>query len=345
MNNSPNNPSSNCLGPGVNESDIVTAIGKSGYPLQTVVANILRSDFHVQDEWSYVDRNSKQLRTIDIFAQKYLYDITAEQPHVRPFLNLIIECKQSSLPYVFFLSPSKPWLPEFPLLAGLTGKMVEITSDDTPSSFTLPMLHALGMDSHKFVQDTDFCMVFSQCVRKGSGLDLSGSDSYNNLVLPLVNCLQHFQLAEAPPSTALYFDAHLTVGIALLDAPMIGVRVNSQHHEYVFTPWVRIIRHEYQEDSYYPSKGIMAAIDVVHKDFFGTYLNDNLLPYANSFCERAIKHQKVVASGKAFVLGMEHDCANDICSRLRPRNTKARISRIKASFKNIFHILTGKKVS
>lgn len=340
---SANNPSSNRLGAGIRESDIRAAVDKSGYPLQTVIADMLRKSLGVQEEWSYVDRNSKQLRTVDILAGKHLYDIEGSQPRVRPHLNLIIECKQSTLPYIFFLSESKPWLPEFPVLAGLGKNTVEITSDDTASSWTLPMLEVLGMCSHDFMRTPHCCTTFSKCVRKGSELELSGSEAYNGLVLPLIDSLEHFQFVENPPSTAWYFDSHVVVGVGLLDAPMIGVRVTSQDGEFTLLPWVRVLRHEYSEDTYRMDKSKMFVIDVVHKDFFQKYIDEHLMPYAECFAKAVLDHKDVVATGKAFIAGMERDWVHDIPSRLQPRTYKAGISRAKATVKNIVGLFAQRK--
>lgn len=125
MKSAKNNPQSNKLLPGLTESTLLEAVEKSGYPLQTIVANFLRAYFkkgeifHLQEEWSYRDKDENELRTIDILAEKWLWNIEQGQPKVSPVLNLLIECKKSDLPYVFFLSPTKPWIPQFPLLAGL----------------------------------------------------------------------------------------------------------------------------------------------------------------------------------------------------------------------------------
>ena len=115
----PNNPPTNKLGSGLTEADVLDAVSKSGYPLQTIIANFLRPQFHVQEEWSYDDKDTHEPRTMDILAEKWLWDINQEQPRVRPALDLLVECKQSALPYVFFLSSSKPLVPHFPRLTGL----------------------------------------------------------------------------------------------------------------------------------------------------------------------------------------------------------------------------------
>ena len=94
------NPESNVLGKGIEESDIALAVRASGYPLQIIVSKILGDKFHLIEEWSYRDGDTE--RTIDLLAEMQLFDFSEPQPRVRPTLNLLIECKQSDLPYIFF---------------------------------------------------------------------------------------------------------------------------------------------------------------------------------------------------------------------------------------------------
>src|SRR5665647_858773 len=120
MNQATDNPAANQLGPGLTDDQVRIAVERSGYPLQTIVGNLLRSkpyfkgeEFRVQDEWCFVDRDTQELRTIDLFAELRLHDWDP-QPRVRPQLNLLIECKQSLLPYVFFQTNAAPRLFDFP---------------------------------------------------------------------------------------------------------------------------------------------------------------------------------------------------------------------------------------
>ena len=99
MDHAPNNPTSNQLGPGLTEDQVRTAVERSGYPLQTIVGNLLRSKpdtkeekFCVQEEWSFVDPETNELRTIDLRAELRLHSWDIE-PRVRAHLNLLIECK------------------------------------------------------------------------------------------------------------------------------------------------------------------------------------------------------------------------------------------------------------
>jgi len=335
MKTTPNNPSTNKLGPGLTETDVLDAVSKSGYPLQAMVANHLRSQFHVQEEWSYIDKDTQELRTIDILAEKPLYDFTQEQPRVRPILDLLVECKQSTLPYVFFLSPSKPWVPHFPLLAGLFRHTLVLKTDDDASSFELNILHALGLDSHPFIaEEPEYCMSFTKCMRKGSDVELSGSESFHGLALPILKAMHGFHIAESPSKTALYFDCHLAIGIGIIGAPMVGVRVSEQSHDLTLLPWVRVVRHETDEISDWGHWTRLFAIDIIHKDFLQDYLDKHVLSFAQKFSKLTLKHQQVLASGEAFAKGIGKDGLHNIEHRLEPRKVSAKVSRSKTIGKN-----------
>jgi hypothetical protein len=179
---------------------------------------------------------------------------------------------------------------------------------------------ALGLESHSFMFEyPEFCSSFSKCVRKGSELELSGSDPFLSLISPLIKSSQHFEKAVAPPKTAVYFDLYLTLAVGVIDAPMIGVRVKEGANELVPLPWVRTVRHEYSDEDQRWEKGRAFAVDVVHKDFLGDYIEKCVEPLAAQFSDLAIKHADALASGKAFVSGMSKKPFRDLEKRLKPR--------------------------
>lgn len=338
-----NNPPTNVLGAGITESNLANAIQQSGYPLQTIIANYLRSNFSVQDEWGYIDRDTKELRTIDIFAQRALYDIYEEQPLIRPSLNLMIECKQSELPYIFLLSPTQPWLLDFPIIAGLGQDEIQITTDDSASTWNYSPTHLLGLESHRFLHDPIYSYTLSKCLRKGKDLELSGGEPYNNLILPIIKSLLHFQIAEKPPKTAVYFDVHLALGIGVLNAPMVGVRVLDKSNELILLPWVRVVRHEYFENLELWKRSKCLVVDLVHKDFFQQYLEDHVSPFAKDFANLAILHKQEFITGKGFATSMDKDGWGNIEPRLRPRDIKANTARARLAFQNFLKLITGRK--
>ncbi len=156
-------------------------------------------------------------------------------------------------------------------------------------------------------------------MRRGNELELSGSDPFNSVVLPILKAIQHFKKAESPPSTVLYFDCHIVFGLAVLGAPMVGVRVAEKGEEMLLVPWVRVLRHESYESQDWLKRSSLYAIDILHRDFFPQYLAKGLLPFAEDFSRLALGHQEEIASGKAFVSGLEKNGWQEIERRLRPK--------------------------
>jgi hypothetical protein len=320
LESAPNNPPTNELRAGLDESAVTAAIQKSGYPLQTVVGNKLRPTFKVHEEWSFIDSDTSTLRTLDILAERQLFDPPPlNQPRVRPILDLLIECKKSELPYIFFISDTKPWIGSFPLFAGLFKRSLDIATTRKGINWILPITTALGFDNDPFISSGVPCsMTFSKCTRTGGKVELSGEDSFRNLVLPLMKALHHFEKSEAPAKTHQYHDCHLALAVAVIDAPMIATNVaNDGTTSLVLTPWIRVVRHEAKDNDDYFKRYESYAIDVVHKDFFESFVSDHALPFAERFSEVAIKHHVELATGQAFLEG-EPTSSIKIETRLKP---------------------------
>lgn len=320
MDQSSTNPPENTLGPGVPESKVLDAVRRSGYPLQTIVASRLRGDYLVQEEWAFEDRTTRETRAIDVLAATQLESLPSHESRVRPAIALLLECKQSDLPFVFFRS--EPQLaPQFPLVAGLHKEDLVIRTDDDRSSWSYRTLRALGLDRHPFIVSVEHsCSTFSKCVRKGDELTLSGAEPYNSLVMPLVSAMEHYVAAAKPPPSAFWFDAQLTVAIGVLDAPMVIVELTDDGQVARLAPWIRLYRHDVEQESD-PQRelGRLVAIDIVHRHFLATYLEQHLKPFAARFAELALKHHEELATGEGFVPGMGAGGWREIESRLRPR--------------------------
>jgi hypothetical protein len=312
------NPTTNQLRSGITEEEIRLAVDESGYPLQVFVADGLRESFSVSEEWAYIDRDTGELRSMDLRADKHLYDLK-DHPRVRPILTLLLECKQSDLPYVFFESKPDRFLFSHPVLNGLRNSKINIATDDSTSSWTYPVIAALGLSKHPFQRAPKTSKTFSKCARRGRKIELSGTDAYSHLIRPLVKAIDHLAAAEKPPDTAVYFDAHLSVALGVLDAPMLAARSGPNGTVLELVPWVRVFRHEYKENVDWTERNQEWGVDVVHRDYFKVYLERNLMPFAAEFARRVLHHGDEIANGKAFVSGMEKDDSTDLDSRLRPR--------------------------
>jgi hypothetical protein len=266
------NPSANRLGAGVDESALKAAISASGHPLQAAVIDCLtdvlssRGLFFAQEEWSYVDADSGESRAIDALAELTMWknDSKGMNPRIRPVLNLIIECKQSELPYVFFLRDDVV-LPDYPRIAALPHDEIVCTTDDDPSTYTFSILDALGVGFHPFV--TSSCptaISFSRVVRKGKDLMVTGEESYRGLTLPLLKATDHLVASSRPRRSRYFFDARLVISLAVIRAPIVGVSREDNSDNLEAIPWVRV-HHLQPPEKRDQSIARIQAFDVVHE--------------------------------------------------------------------------------
>ncbi len=310
---------------GVNEQQLRHAVETSGYPLQLTIAQFLQENFGVSEEWDYLDPDTRQTRTIDIHAEKYVCDLdTISRVRVRPSARLLIECKQSELPYVFFLSSRTMNPIFFPLIVGTYDELVSITTDDSRSRWSLQIGHALDLPSEPFISKCQHnSSVFSKCTRAGKNLELSGAEPFNSIIFPMCKALDYIRKRDTPTQRFPYSDLALCLGIAALDAPMIGITLESSGTQIKPIDWIRVWRQQKSEEVYpghgpFARRDLIFGIDFVHVSFFREYIDSHLLPFAQVFGERVLKHQQELLSGKGFARGMDYDDFKNIERRLKP---------------------------
>jgi hypothetical protein len=311
------NPPRNALTAGLEMEKIEAAIAKSGYPLQTHVANELRSlSFHISPEWSFVDRDTNALRSMDMRASMPLYK-RGDQTRSRPSLDLLIECKQSDMPFVFFTGEQMPWDANLPFLAGQKDSTFTVYTDDTLSTWSCDLQHALSLRKSAFFSTPPVAYTMAKCQRKGAEFVLSGEEVYNGLILPLTKSLYYIANAERPPKTAVYFDIHYVVALAVVDAPMIAFEDGHAR----LTPWVRVLRHEAgAADLGKTDRGSNIPVDVIHRDFLRDYVEVHLLPAAQDFAVKTLAHAVEIAECQGFISGMEASWHNDYEAHLQPKS-------------------------
>ena len=100
---------------------------------------------------------------------------------------------------------------------------------------------------------------------------------------------------------------------------MIGMRISEDSVSPTLLPCVRIIKHPSIESGNWWETEEKYAIDIVHKDYFDTYLTKQILPFAKKFGEIVQKHHKTLDSDKAFVKGMDHDPRKNMVNRMKEK--------------------------
>jgi hypothetical protein len=331
MDATPTNPSENQLPDGVTEASLVSAVEASGYPLQTIITAQLRArHYGITEEWAFQDSESGQLRTLDILARLQLFDTPNSHKYVRPWLDVLIECKQSKVPYVFFASGTRPGLGGLAThVAGLRRDEIEITTNDDASTWSLTTIQALSLEDHEFLATPlAVSLTFSKAVWANKSVTLSGADAYERLVLPLTKAVDYHAHRAVPVPTAVYFDVTLPAAVAVIDGPMVLATISTTGVRYELCPWVRVYRHDVNPDAKHRlERDRVFAVGCVHASWLEEYLSGHLEPFAREFGRRALAHDVELAKGQGFAPGMESMWSEDIEVRLRPRELRHRAQR------------------
>ena len=293
------NPSGNRLPAGIEADELRAAINKSGYPLQARVAAQLEGSFSVIEEWGYIDRESKETRSLDINAYHLLPVSPSNVYH--PSLNLLIECKRSDLPFVFFESAVGRANRDYPRVVALGPRPLKLISGTgslnvRPSEFLA--LHELDFVS----EGPRLSRSFSRIDRVGKRLDLSGQVIYREIMLPLISALTHWEgIRNVPLSTvrAQYFPA-IVLAVCVVDGPMIAVSGPPAKSVIEPSPWVRVMRQEaFSKDNKVAYRHF--TVDFVHADFLETFISEHVLPFMVGTVDRMEQGKNLIETGEGRV--------------------------------------------
>lgn len=315
------NPPANSLPNGLDARSLLDAVEESGYPLQAKASDIIGDAFDapetaaIYEEWRYIDQDSGQPRALDIRASVGPLN-HALDPRVEPFLELLVECKRSELPWVFFCRPGSGHTISTPRIAGLPSDTIAISGLDGFTTL-LPALQVLGLISDPFVLDAaPTATNFVRARRKGKRLELSGDQAWSQVTLPLLKAAEHLISTATPPSTWRKFDARLVIPIAVLDAPMVTVTMDGDESRMTHSPWIRVERFESLAASTFYRRPLLSMFDVVHIEYLTTYLSE-VDRYGKKFAASVLSRQEVLAGARGIDQGLGHKVSFDP-DRVRP---------------------------
>lgn len=286
MRSATSNPAGNTIPQGLKEGALINAIATSGYPLQGIVARRLQKDFKVIEEWDFIDDAKDEHRNLDLLAIKRLGNTPQELGSV----SLLVECKRSRHPFVFFKKVTGVGPPRFPVIAGVPGEAVNVNETNGKNrGIELAPATALGIDLDAFVTSgPPTCATMTRATPNGDKVELSGAESFRELVLPLIKALRYSQRLYKKSSMPAY--PVMLLCLAILDAPMVLVEDPETAADPVLCPWIRFERREPNPDKYSWTKTRFYGIDVVHAAFLDTYISNHILPYVSLFQERLGTH-------------------------------------------------------
>ena len=306
------NPETNALRAGLTEVQLTAATLRSGYPLQVKVAQLL-PEFDIAEEWGYIDRETNEARSLDIHAYKSLLINPASVFH--PELTLLIECKRSDLPFVFFQAAIQA-LPrrEYPKLDGFRTTRFEVHKPDGSGYLEATAAEFLVIREFPFVaQGPPVCRAFVKADRKGKeskdsgefpeiqrikAVDLSGELPYRSVIMPLVSAYQHWaRMRHVEGDQARYYPS-LTLMVCVFDAPMVLVSGPPEQPTLQMQPWVRVVRQESFLDHRWVSYRHF-VIDCVHVDYLRTFVDDHVRPFGTQVATRIEEAKPLLSVGRA----------------------------------------------
>ncbi|MGW6496800.1 hypothetical protein [Nonomuraea angiospora] len=303
---------------GVTNEDIVEAVAKSGYPLQAAIADGIIKSLHgynasIQEEWGFVDAESGETRALDIYAHTPLGPSRGKstESRITPWLNLLVECKHSELPYIFFLRENYPAeVIYYPEIAGIPSLDINTFLESAETDSTVVPCQ-ISIHDALMHHNLPFCKApaplaisIAKASRKGGGkLEISG-EPYRSITFPLMKAIDHLKLVLQPSRDRNEFNLHFIVGLVVIDAPMVGVYLHAGTHELLSTPWVRACRIDAEEPLEKHSRaptddGNVRYYDIVHSSFLSEYLKLALRDLETA-SNRAIEMADVIADGQGI---------------------------------------------
>jgi hypothetical protein len=304
----PDNPPENVLPSSISEAAVIEALAASGYPLQVSVARQLRDikeyksvnyePITIIEEWTFIDRDTEKPRGLDILFELKLPFTYMDKTYAA--LTLLIECKASKHPFVFFETASPYELREFrsyPKIVGLRNERItlNIASGFIPYMLVVPQQLLAIKDIPTTLAPAAHASSYTKVIPEGRKARTSGEDAYNSTVLPLLKAMAHYATVKLPAVEHTHFHAIATFAIAVIDAPLLVSRTNG---DLVRVPWVRLSKHELAEGDRPGHRDDLSVIDFVHAAFFHRFLCEFILPFASHFTERVKRQRNVLAAGK-----------------------------------------------
>ena len=231
-------------------------IKKSGFPLEIEVSEVLKKhEWRVLNQQYYFDRDERKVRTIDILA--YVAD-HSQVGDYKPFhVSLIIECKSSSKPWVFWTRQKDKKLFSFPFMlvkhwARPRGITPERKMYDDWLKW-MPYSHTYSPDLHRVA------LIHYEPFKNGKGREIFEA---SNQVMKALS----FELMRHKESTLILPDLHplfILYPVIVFDGHLFELRTEKGN--------LKLLPVEYLQHLT-STLGENFLIDVIKREFLSRYL-------------------------------------------------------------------------
>lgn len=298
-------PLAAALPKGLDEDAFRSAVSASGYPLQiSAAATLKQRRFSLQEEFAFADPDEGARRTLDVIGTRWDPIYESDAGKSRFGTTVLVECKQSRHPLVLFESVSPPSLARFPQIVGYPRQEIKVSSTRPPSkTYVVPITTFLGSLDENFISAPSVAASLSRAVPNGKKVALSGEEVYRGITMPLVkaaHAVRKYWGGPQNPTKPSNFRS--LVPIAVVDSPLIFVSQPTEEPTIEPRPWIRLAVRDPMSGKENPWEPLgIEIIDVVQRDFFGTYLDEHLLPFISTLQGRACEVHNHFLRGEATI--------------------------------------------
>ena len=164
----------------------------SGFPLEIEVSSVLQKDgWHVRNQVFYIDDEEGKTRTVDVIAHKAFFEKIGDYDRLN--MTLVIECKKSEKPWVFFTTPR---IDPGPVDLELLGSIKQFAKPDIIKS--LAFAKWLRSESHcSYDKRKEYAVISYEPFKKGKGREILEA------IYQVTKAL-NFQLAEFTKNASLF---------------------------------------------------------------------------------------------------------------------------------------------
>jgi hypothetical protein len=196
-------------------------------------------------------------------------------------------------------------LVNFPQIVGYPQRGIKVSSTRLPSkNYVVPITAFLGSLGEDFISAPSVAASLSRAVPNGKKVVLSGEEVYRGITMPLVKAAHAVRkyLGGAQNNPAKQSIFRPLVPIAVIDSPLIFVSQPTEEPTIEPRPWVRLAVRDPMSGKESPWKPLgIEIIDVVQRSFFGTYLDEHLLPFISTLQGRACEVHDHFLRGEATI--------------------------------------------
>jgi hypothetical protein len=280
----------NSLTAGVTEESLLAAIHKSGYPFQAEVVDrisrhlraIHEGNFDVDEEWAFVDGDSGSVRAVDALLSIGFPSSPGAVGALGFSAQILIECKQTELPYVCFVRPHIGGHTQtFPEIAGIRSMDMDIYVDEDPDGDDPGI--AIGMSVHDtlaifdiefFTRPCPYTVSISKVARKAGGkLEMTGEDAYRSITLPLLKAADYLGERLGPKKSQRMFGFHPIMEVAVISGPLFSYEKDATGEHLHPINWVRACRLEPSRDGFSSATNSIRYFDIVHESYLEEYFS------------------------------------------------------------------------